>query len=200
MTVLASRREEQRLVGREPGLIEIVAGPLAVHHQKAAFGLANEEGVMPDIAGIVHALAAAGQEGTVAFLDVGVAADDDEPRPVLQGIEDLAPQRVTLHDGNGDGLGPGVRHHDADVDGAALGGRLDMGQIVEALGEALVDGEVPRIVQFDDIAEGSERRLGEGCRLRELHVGFPSFTPLVAACILFASAYINNLASSGRNA
>ena len=64
-------------------------------------------------------------------------------------IKNLAAQRVPLHQRDGNGLGPWIGHDDADIDGLGI----DRGQIIEALGKALVDGKMLRTFDFNNLAE-----------------------------------------------
>src|SRR6266567_1306755 len=76
-TVLACHRQFDRLI--DPNLIEIVAGALAIDDKEALFVVENEQRVVPDVAGIIHALATGGLECTKARGYEWIGADQNEP-------------------------------------------------------------------------------------------------------------------------
>ena len=152
----------RRRAFRQFHLLEIVPRPLAVDHEEKAFGIEHQQRVMPDVTRVIDALTARRSERAVGARILRICADEDEPGPILQGIEYLRAERVALHQFDGDGPGPWRRDHNTDIHRAAFARHIHMGEIVEALGKSLIDGEMLRAVDLDHIAEGREGGFGQG--------------------------------------
>ena len=112
--------------------------------------------MMPDVAGVVHALPSAGCKGAVAVGLARIAAHDDEPRAILQRIEQLAAVGMALHDLDPDRHGARLRDEETDIGVAALMGDIDLRESVAAHGIALIDGDVAGTFRLDDLAEGGK--------------------------------------------
>ena len=109
---------------------------------------------MPGIAGVIDALTARGTEGAETLGVLRLHAHDNQPRPVLQGIENLAAQRMALHKLQGNRLWPRISADNTDVDFP----HINPGQIIEALCKTLIDRIMRGTLNFNDVTERRERR------------------------------------------
>src|SRR5579883_190960 len=155
------RGERDDLSLLEPAFLEVGAGAGAVEHDEAVVVRGDQQRMVPDVAGVVHALAAGGAEGAVARRLARVGADDHEPRRILQRMEQLAPERMALHQPDRDRTRPRLGNEQRDVDAATLGRDVDPGEPVDPLREALVDADARGAVERDDLAERREGGLGQ---------------------------------------
>ena len=114
-------------------------GPHPVDDEKAAARIEHEQGMMPDVARVIHALPAVGAKGAVGGRVARIGADHDEPGPVLHRREQLAAERMALHQRDDDRLWPRLRFEQADVDRSAAGGHVDRREPIPALRKPLVD-------------------------------------------------------------
>ena len=87
--------------------------------------------------------------------------DDNQPIAILQRIESLAAERMTLDETDFDGLRPRLAVEQTDDGLSAFGKRVDARQIVKAFGIALVDRIVMRARCLDHFAKARKTAAGE---------------------------------------
>src|SRR5690242_13910126 len=87
----SARHKPARLV--EPHLLQISSGG-AIQDQETLAVAKHEQRMVPDILGVVYALASARREGAVASEVMRVATHQHQPWLVLQRKEQLAAERV----------------------------------------------------------------------------------------------------------
>jgi hypothetical protein len=145
---------------------------------------------MPGAAGIVDALAPARPKGPQGVRPARFrpGGDDDDPGVVLQRNERLGAQWVAFHQREAQRDRARLAAEDADERPSAPGRDIDLGEIMEALGKAGIDGEMRSAAGLDDIAEGGEGFAREGL---DVEGGYDSSFPWrskVATMALAASS------------
>lgn len=150
----------------EPDLVEVLARPTTVDHQKIAVGFQHQQRVMPHSGSVIDPLAALCVKRP-QFADKRRfirGGNDNEPVMILQRDKGLRSQGVAFDHANGDGPRAGLSPENADQRLAAVGGYINTGEIVKPLGGPFIDGEPLRTNGFDDVSEGREGLLRQGGR------------------------------------
>ena len=86
---------------------------------------------------------------------------------ILQRIERLAAEGMALHQPDIDRPLPGLAAEEVDQRPSAVGGNIDLGQVVVALGDVLVDRVVMGVFHLDHVAIGREGGVGQRLRFQD---------------------------------
>ena len=152
--------------GIYPHLLAILARTAAIDNEKRRFALECDQGMMPSIAAIIHALAARTQEHPNAAC-IGhrtIGGDDHQEWPCLQRIEGLTGHRVSLEREDSQGQRTRARFEDAEQRPAVGFTDVDLRQIVEAAACLLIDPTRVPTRGLDHIAERGEPIGRQLCR------------------------------------
>src|SRR5262245_54697735 len=112
--------------------------------------------MMPNMSRVADALLPRRGERPVACGHARIIAHYDQPWHLVQGHEELAAERMALHQLDGDRARPQRPRKQADIDGSAFGRNVDLRKAVETLCEAVIDQLRLRIFGFDHLAKRRE--------------------------------------------